>query len=434
MSNSRLLARIFFLHALTLGLPAAALAENPPAPAPEEDVQSLTRAMKAQAARLDAQEKALAEQQKEMEEQQRAFQAEKAEFRKLQSKVAAITGEKLPPEQRADLLGKLQPAAGAAKTKSEPEVVGTERKPEQERPPEIAALQEEGGVLLKQGKFVFTPSMEYTRSSATRVSVDGFSIIPAINIGLFEISQVQRDTLTGAVAGRLGITNRFEIDAKVPYVYRSDSTRTRPIGVPSTTETTAETEGNDIGDIEAGVHYQINKGKGGWPFLIGNLRFKSDTGTSPFDVPVSATGIQLELPTGTGFYAIQPSLTAIYPSDPVVFYSNLGYLYNAPKSFGGTVGKVDPGDSVSASFGMSMSLNDRASFSLGYGHNMVFETKQNDATLPNSTYLQVGTLDLGYAYNLTDRTSLNMTVSAGVTEDAPDARIIFRVPMSFDLY
>ena len=45
----------------------------------------------------------------------------------------------------------------------------------------------------------------------------------------------------------------------------------------------------------------------------------------------------------------------------------------------------------------------------------------------------VGTLDVGYSYNWNDKTNLNFTVSAGVTEDAPDVRLIFRTPLTFDM-
>ena len=83
---------------------------------------------------------------------------------------------------------------------------------------------------------------------------------------------------------------------------------------------------------------------------------------------------------------------------------------------------------------MSLSLNDRASFSVGYSHNSVFETEVNGQKIRNSTMLQVGTLDIGYSYGFTDWMSFNVNVSAGLTEDAPDSRVTFRVPMTFDAF
>lgn len=401
-------------------------------PAPKEtqapvgnDVASLMKALQAQSERMAAQEKKLMENERELENQKRVMAEERMQFQKLQMHVAAVTGQAVPQSAPS--------SPDAEKTKqvtNTPAEVGTNKKQSTEKPPEIAAVIEEGGVLLQKGKVVVTPAVEYTRSTSTRVSINGFSIIPAVNIGSFDVSKVNRDTITPSVGVRYGISNRFEIEAKVPYVYRLDATSTRPVNVANAPETTTSVSGTDIGDIEVGAHYQINKGEDGWPYLIANARFKSTTGTSPFEVPV-VNGVQTELPTGSGFYALQPSITAIFPTDPVVYYSNIGYLHSFEESFP-TYGKIEPGDSFSASFGMSLSLNDKTSFSIGYGHNTVLKTLRNGGGIPNSTVLQVGSLDIGYSYNLSPTTNLNFTVSAGVTDDAPDARLIFRVPMTFD--
>ena len=393
----------------------------------DADVAALLKAVNEQAERLQAQEKNLAQ--------------EKAKFEKLRAQVEVVTGQKAAA---------LKPAAGDSETRraaaapvqpvretstaatSTPAEVGVDRKPVDEKPPEIATLGDQGGVLLPSGKLVLTPSIEYQRSSATRVAVQGFSIVPAINIGLFEIAATDRDTYTAALSARYGITNRLEAEVKVPYIYRVDATRTRPIGAGTAAEVTSNVDGKDIGDVEFSARYQINNGHGGWPFFIGGLRFKTATGTNPYEVPLNGAGVQTELPTGSGFYALQPNLTAIYPSDPVVYYANLGYLYNFERDFGGAIGEIHPGDSVSGSFGMSLTLNDKASLSFGYSHNTVFKPKINGVTVPNATFLQVGTLDVGYSYGLSPHTNLNFVVSAGITEDAPDARLTLRVPLTFD--
>lgn len=397
-----------------------------------DDVSALMKALQEQGQRLADQEKKMAQQEKALEEQKRALLQERLRFEKLQTRVVNVTGRPLPFTAAASTQQQQQPAASNAFSTETPSEVGTARKDvAKEKPPEIAAVISEGGVLTQKGKVVVTPALEYSRSSATSVSISGFSIVPAVNIGLFDVSQVNRDTVTPSIDLRYGITNRFEVEAKVPYVYRKDSTLGRQIGGAATSDTLSSVSGTGIGDVEVAAHYQINKGQNNWPYLIGNMRFKSKTGTSPFDMPV-VNGLLTELPTGSGFYGIQPSLTAIYPLDPVVYYSNLGYLHSLSESYT-NYGDVQPGDAYSASFGMSLSLNDKSSVSLGYSHTMVQKTYVNDAPLSNSDILQVGAMDLGYSYNLSDRTNLNFTVSAGVTSDAPDVRLIFRVPMTFDL-
>jgi hypothetical protein len=393
----------------------------------EEDIAALTRALKEQSALIKTQREALKAQEEKIE-------TEAAQLNALRAKLEALSGQKiiLPQEvaqKSVDAGAQAKPSAGAT-----PSEVGTDRKPATpDHPPEVAKYIEEGGVLLPKGKMVLTPSLEYDRLSSTNVAIEGFSVIPAINIGLFDINQVSRDTLIGAMDARLGVTNRFEIEAKVPYVYGTQSTLGRPVGAGASSDSLASIDGDGIGDVEVAGHYQINKGQNQWPYLIGNLRFKTETGTGPFQIPQNGLGLQDSLPTGTGFYALQPSLTAIYPVDPVVFYGNIGYVHNFERSFP-VYGKIQPGDTISASFGMSTALNDAASFSLGYSQDVVAGTKQNGQSLPGSRYLEIGSVDIGWSYILNDRVSLNLNVSAGVTSDAPDDRVILRVPVAFDVF
>jgi hypothetical protein len=178
--------------------------------------------------------------------------------------------------------------------------------------------------------------------------------------------------------------------------------------------------------------YQINQPGPHQPYYVANLRFKSRTGKDPFDVDIDPeTNLQSELPTGTGFLAFQPSLTVIYPSDPAVFFGNLSYTWQKKRHVGQGFGTVDPGDSVGASVGMGLALNDRASFSIGYEHNTVLRTKQNREPLIDSRTLQIGTLNLGASYRLSNRTMLNLSLNFGVTEEAPDVQAVLRMPMSF---
>lgn len=392
---------------------------SPDAGVASDDIKALVKAVREQSARLARQEKKLDEQSRELEKQRHELAQERAQFERLRSQLAG------------------KPAA-STKTVAEarkpvnvpiPDEVGIDRKESKEKMPEIPAVIEQGGVLTAAGKMVVTPALEYVHSSATSVEITGLSVVPALNIGLFDVSKVNRDILTPSLDFRYGLTNRLELEGKVPYVYRKDSTLGRPVGAPGANDTLTSVSGHDIGDVEFAAHYQVNNARDGWPYLVANLRFKTATGTSPFEVPV-VNGLEQKLPTGSGFYAIQPSLTGIYPTDPLVYYANLGYLHNFSRKFG-NYGDIDPGDGISGSLGMSLALNDKSSLSLGYSHTTVFKTMQNGRTIPNSTMLQVGTIDLGFSYNLTDTTNLNFTVSAGVTSDAPDVRLIFRVPMTF---
>jgi hypothetical protein len=318
------------------------------------------------------------------------------------------------------------------------------------RAPEVAPIFEQPGVLTPRGKFVFEPAIQYGYSSSNRVALVGYTVIPALLIGLIDVREVKRNTTTATVTLRGGLTNRIELEAKLPYVYRSDATVSREVFTGTAVERAFETSGQNIGDVELAARYQLNDGGVDKPYFIGGLRFKSRTGKDPFEVTtdcqrrcigenITGTGLPLELPTGSGFYSLQPSLTWLFPSDPAVFFGSFSYLHNFKREVSRTVlggekeslGTVAPGGVIGFNFGMGLALNDKASFSVGYDHNSVARTKQSGRTVPGSVRTQLGTLLIGYSYRLSDKKTLSVAVGAGLTRDTPDVTLMVRVPMSF---
>jgi hypothetical protein len=142
------------------------------------------------------------------------------------------------------------------------------------------------------------------------------------------------------------------------------------------------------------------------------------------------------LPTGSGFYSAQAGLTWLYPSDPAVFFGNFSYMRSLARNVSRTVrggeredlGRVAPGDVIGFNFGMGLSINDRSSFSVGYDHNSVGRTRQNGLVAPGSVRIQLGSLLLGYSLRLSPRTSVNVSVAAGLTRDTPDVSLTLRIP------
>lgn len=315
------------------------------------------------------------------------------------------------------------------------------------RPPEIAPIFESPGVLTQPGKYVIEPSLQYTYSSSNRISLVGYTIIPALLIGLIDIREVKRNTWTAGLTGRIGLTNRLELEAKIPWVYRSDSVVSREfIDAQNQREVVFDSNGKGLGDVELTARYQINDGGVDKPYFIGSLRFKSRTGKDPFEVetltsiPGARTSpIEKELPTGSGFYTLQPSLSVLYASDPAVFFGGVSYQYNFKRSGvslntnNGPTDKFDihPGGVLGFNFGMGMALNERASFSLGYDHQSIAETKINGSTAASSVRTELGTLLLGFSYRLNDRSSLNLSLGAGLTRDTPDLQLTARLPITF---
>ncbi len=317
-------------------------------------------------------------------------------------------------------------------------------------PPEVAPIFSQPGVLTPRGKLVVEPSYQFGYSSADRVALIGYTVIPAILIGLIDARQVKTTTQTGAIALRYGLSNRLEMELRVPYVYGHTDTISREIFTGSATDRVFTTSGHGIGDVEATARYQINDGGADRPYYVGWLRFKSRTGRDPFEVTTdcvnrcvqnaTGTGLPLQQPTGSGFYSLQPGVTWLFPSDPVVFFGNLSYLHNFARNnvsrtvlLGGTepLGKVKVGDIVDVSLGMGLALNDKASISIGYDQSFVGVTKQNGKTVAGSAKSVLGTLLIGGSYRFNEKRTVNFTLGVGVTRDTPDATVAVRVPMTY---
>jgi hypothetical protein len=381
--------------------------------------------------------------QEQLREQSRRIDALKASLVEQEAILRAM--------QRALNAGQLesQRGRGATADAGTPQPVGA-APPGATRPPEVAPLFEQPGVLTPRGRYVLEPSLQYSYSSTNRVALVGYTIIPALLVGLVDVREVKRNTTTATITGRFGVTDRFELEARIPYVYRSDSTVSREIFTGTAVENVFDTRGKGIGDIELTGRYQFSGGRADQPYAIGSLRIKSRTGRDPFEVVTdcaqrctgntSGTGLPLDLPTGSGFYGVQPGLTMLFPSDPAVFFGSISYLHNirrhdvSRKVLSGQsefLGTVDAGDIFGFNFGMGLALNDKSSFSLGYDHSSVGRTKLNGQTVPGSVRTQIGTLLLGYSYRLDDKRTLNVSVGAGLTRDTPDVTLTLRVPNSF---
>ena len=322
--------------------------------------------------------------------------------------------------------------------------------PEPVAPPVVAIASEQPGILTGRGKLVLEPSVQYSYSSSNRVALVGYTIIPSLLIGLVDVRELKRNSLTGALSLRYGLSNRLEVETKVPYVYRNDATVSREFGAGSDSDRVFNTSGKSLGDIEIAARYQLNQGGGNWPYMIGSFRMKSRTGKDPFEVvtdcvtrcvgTTSGTGLPLELPTGSGFYSVQPGLTWLFPTDPAVFFGGFSYTHSFKRSnlsrqvLSGqfeSIGTLAPGDVVGLNFGMGLALNEKTSLSLGIELNSVDRTRQNGVPVLGSVRTQLASLLMGYSYRQSKDTTFNLSVSAGLTQDTPDLTVNIRIPFSF---
>ena len=278
-------------------------------------------------------QKLVVEQQGKFEKQREIIEQQGKEIDKLKSRLDIISNKATskPPANRQRQVTSQQENLPRSPVGQRPP-----KNVQDTAPPEIPRLSNNvGGVLTKKGKLILEPSIEYSYNSNNRVFLDAFTFLPALAVGLIDLREIKRHSTMASLAARYGMNDRLELEFKLPYVYRSDSQRSRPISIGVGEDEIFNASGDGIGDLEFAARYQLNNGNDGWPIFIGNLTVTIPTGTSPFEVEYvqSTPGAMypVELPTGSGYVSIQPSVTALYPTDPGVFFGNLAIMLRQMK-------------------------------------------------------------------------------------------------------
>jgi hypothetical protein len=335
------------------------------------------------------------------------------------------------------------PAGGESAPISGPSAEEQQTRQVVETAPTLSTI---GGVLTPKGEIVIDPSIEYDYWAQNQLGVNGFQIIPGITFGNVIATRFEQNITTAAVTVRGGVTDRLELNAKIPYVYNAGSTNDLIPSGANAQLRSVSANGASLGDIQFGASYQFNSGESGWPIFVGNFLFKTVTGISPFEVPIITSqsdplaGTPRELATGTGFYALTPSLTVLLPTAPGVLFANLQTQHNLARTqpvqnpAGGPATPVNlqPGEAPAITFGIGFALNDRAALTLSYQQTHVFTAYENGRAITGSPY-SYGTFNFGLGYQISQSTRLNLSVGIGAGPNTPAAKVFLELPYRFSL-
>jgi outer membrane protein OmpA-like peptidoglycan-associated protein len=290
-------------------------------------------------------------------------------------------------------------------------------------------------LLPKKGQFIVENVFSYIHNSSTQVALQNFDLFPLLpGSSNINIQNVDDDYYIDTLTFYYGITRQVEFELDIPYVYRTQVTDVTPLQTSGALGNTTQvnTVGSGVGDIQFGLHWQINTHKVGNGIYMAHLMFKSNSGSNPFSLPIdSTTGLLMSLPTGTGFWTIEPGFTILYPVTPIVLYGNANYLYNVPQSFGSAIGTINPGNATDFNFGGWFSFSPKSLFTIGYDQMTVWPPSENGTQIPLTRVLQMGSILLGASYNASEHFFLMFNVAAGVTPDAPNVSLSLRFPLFY---
>jgi hypothetical protein len=126
----------------------------------------------------------------------------------------------------------------------------------------------------------------------------------------------------------------------------------------------------------------------------------------------------------------------------LTYFHNFNHHFpDIDEAIGEQPGEASLGDAIQYGVGVAFALNDRSSLNTSFTERFVRHSKLRlDPTDPptNSSWqtvvgseANVGVLNLGATFSLTDRLTLLTNLGVGITQDAPDMTVMVRVPYQF---
>jgi hypothetical protein len=338
-------------------------------------------------------------------------------------------------------------ASGAA----EQNAIGTTQKAAQPVRTEAgnAVVQREHAPLFNR-KLTLDWGISDTYYDRRQLQLSGFLALDAIFLGNINLGETKSHQVMADLDTRYGITDRISVDVDVPYIYRHSNFIIGGAGGAASSMSDASGNASALGDVNFGIYYQLVKESGNWPDIVGSLRVKAPTGTSPFGiklVQVDPNNTSLvapsKLPTGTGFWNVTAGLSVLKTYDPVVLFGSLSYTYNVARSFSdisSVQGQVQParvklGDIIQWGAGLAVAFSEKDSASAAF--TMAFQP-QSKTQAPGQGWQKVpgsetvaAAMNFGINHVVNKHLTINGSVSIGLTPDAPNFVVGVRFPYTF---
>jgi hypothetical protein len=271
--------------------------------------------------------------------------------------------------------------------------------------------------LIRKGKVQVNYELGYTYIGQEKINTD----LSSGTATLFSIENTNSHTITNTIMADYGVRNNLTANVTLPLISRySDSA-----GFSGVSHT--------IGDVGLGVRWQpqeVKRDEVAYT-ITGGLRLA--TGTSPYKVDVQkgvATG------SGVNTFNVGANMTRIV--DPVALFGsfNVGYGLKAKhlnqNLYGATLREVKPGASFGFGLGFAYALSYKITTSFSFQESiqarstLTFDNGQKAQTQTQSA----GILAIGAGYRMSPKTTVNVTVGAGLTAAAPNLSLTMSMPLS----
>ena len=293
-------------------------------------------------------------------------------------------------------------------------------------------------------------SVTYARYDRKQLTLNGFLALDAIFLGNIAIENVESDSLTYNFAARWGVNPKLTLNLDVPYIARKTIYQKGGAGGSAAAIAQEETHGTGIGDVSVSANYKLFGERGWRPETVLTGGVTAPTGREPYGLDWKVIerdddnfirfAVPSKQPTGNGLWQANIGLSAVKSADPAILFGNIGYVRSFKRSFDDidanpdTVnpGEVNLGNSYYFGAGVAFAFNERTSLSISFSDRM---SARASTRYKGGKWMKVigsdgnaGTLNLGVTYALTPKTTLVSLLGIGLTPDAPDFTLAFKVP------
>ncbi len=302
-------------------------------------------------------------------------------------------------------------------------------------------------------KLTLENSVTYARYDRKQLTLNGFLALDAIFLGNIAIENVESDSLTYNFAARWGFSPRFTLNLDVPYLARKTVYQKGGAGGSAASIAQEEATGAGLGDISLGINYRLFGEKGWRPETVLTAAVTAPTGQEPYGVDWKVLerddddyirfAVPSKQPTGNGVWQTSVGLSAVKTADPAILFANAGYIHSFERSFDDidsnpdTVnpGDVRIGDAYYFGAGVAFAFNERTSLSISFSDRL---NARASTRYQGGKWVKVigsdgnaATFNLGVTYALNRHTTLVSLLGIGLTPDAPDFSLAFKLPYMF---
>jgi hypothetical protein len=317
------------------------------------------------------------------------------------------------------------------------------------------ALQQNASVFTR--KLTIENGLTYSWYDRNQLTLNGFLALNAIFLGNIALQEVKSSTLTYDLTTRYGVSPRLTLSLDVPYLARQTSYFQGGAGGSAATTQDETTDGHGIGDINLSANYKLFTEGTNRPDTVLTLGVTAPTGLAPYGIKWEIPGtvdsndnstsgkfaVPIRQPTGNGVWQGTLGITAVKTIDPAIVFGNIGYIHSFSRSFSDintdpqvvTPGSVKLGDSYYFGAGVAFAFNDRTSLSLSFSDKISAEGSIRSTgqawTRVVGSGANAATFNMGVTYALTPHTTLVTMLGVGLTPDAPNYTLNFKIPYMF---